>query len=64
MNGFNAFAIGFGATAGVILGVYAGIKGIEGIGYLTCKKDMYNTKQIETRIKDAASKLVAEQAVA
>jgi hypothetical protein len=59
MNGFKAFGIGLGATAGVILGVYVGVKGIETIGYLTCKNDQRNTKKLEDELKEMARKIAA-----
>lgn len=61
MSGLKAFATGFGVTSGVILGLYAGLKGIEAIGYFTCKQDTLNEKQLEARIKDAARKIAAGQ---
>jgi hypothetical protein len=64
MNGFKAFAVGFGATAGVILGVYAGIKGIETIGYFSCKKDEYNEKKFKAQLDAVVREHAAEKAVA
>jgi hypothetical protein len=63
MNGFKAFGIGLGATAGVILGVYVGIKGIETIGYLSCKNDQRQAKKyqdmFEAQLKEAARAIAA-----
>jgi hypothetical protein len=47
MNGLKAFGIGVGATAGIIIGVYAGVKGIEMIGYMAAKREGAMQKRMD-----------------
>lgn len=60
MNGLRAFGIGLGATAGVIIGVYAGVKGIEMIGYLAAKREGNAEKrmqlEVDRRVDEAMKK--------
>lgn len=50
MNGLKAFGIGLGATAGVIIGVYAGVKGIEMIGYMAAKRESSMEKRMDKEV--------------
>lgn len=59
MNGLKAFGIGLGATAGVIIGVYAGVKGIEMVGYLAAKKDFYSEKRLQAEFDKRVAAAVA-----
>jgi hypothetical protein len=64
MNGLKAFGIGLGATAGVIIGVYAGVKGIEMVGYLTGRKDAYSDKRLQADIdKRVAAAIAAHKTI-
>jgi hypothetical protein len=52
-DGFKGFAIGFGATVGVILGLYCGFKGIELIGYAQAKRELSREKELEEQLEQA-----------
>jgi hypothetical protein len=60
MNGLKAFGIGLGATAGVILGVYASVKIVEGVGYLGRKKEEDQRREYERDIDNRVERRVQE----
>jgi hypothetical protein len=49
-DALKGFAFGFGVTAGALLGLYAGFKGIETIGYYTAKSE--SKKDFEARVEE------------
>jgi hypothetical protein len=52
-DGIKGFAMAFGATVGVIIGLYAGFKGIELIGYAQAKREMNREKELEDKLEQA-----------
>lgn len=52
-DGFKGFFTGFGATIGIILGLYAGFKGIELIGYAQAKRELEREKDFEHKLEEA-----------
>jgi hypothetical protein len=59
-DGFKGFMFGFGVTAGAIIGIYAGFKGIEMIGYYGAKRD--EQKEFEARVNAEVERRVVKAA--
>jgi hypothetical protein len=52
-DGFKGFIFGLGATCGVILGLYAGFRAIEFIGYAQAKREFAREKAMEEQLEQA-----------
>ncbi len=52
-DGLKGLAFGFGATFGVIAGLYAAFKGIELIGYAQAKREMSREKDLKEQVAQA-----------
>lgn len=62
-DGFKGFMYGFGITAGVIAGIYAGFKGIEMIGYYSAQKDTKKEADFNSRVSRAVEEELAKRAL-
>ncbi len=53
-DAIKGFAFGIGATAGVVLGLYASFKGIEAIGYYSAKREQHKENTFVARGENKA----------